>query len=235
MCGRFGFEMPPKRARERYGLERVEDYPRARNIAPTMDIAVITMDRDGRILMPMRWGLVPFWAKDISIGARMINARSETAAQKPAFRAAFRRRRCLIPAEVFYEWQKTENGKQPFALAMQDGRAFAMAGLWELWNGGPDSHDSPDSKDQNAAPRELFSATILTCPPNELVAPIHDRMPVILPEHDWGAWLDQTADSDALQELLTPFPAGEMRAWPVSTAVNSPRNQDFPLAPDTNA
>lgn len=220
MCGRFGFDLPPKSAQQRFGLERVEDYAPRRNIAPTTEIAVIANDRDGRILMPMRWGLVPSWSKESERGARLINARSETAAEKPAFRAAFKRRRCLIPAQLFYEWQKTPQGKQPFALALQQHDAFAMAGLWEHW--------------QSQDGSQLFSAAILTCQANSLVAPIHDRMPVILADDVWTAWLAPETQPEELQSLLQPFPAEAMRAWPVSKAVNNPRNQDIPLEPESD-
>lgn len=222
MCGRFGFELPPKSARDRFGLEVVEDYAPRRNVAPTTEIAVIISQQAGqdlvRTLLPMRWGLVPFWAKNPAMGAKMINARCETAAEKPAFRAAFKRRRCLIPAGVFYEWHKKEDGKQPYAIGLQSGKAFAMAGLWEHWQGGDGS--------------ELLSAAILTCAANELVAPIHERMPVLLPEDGWGHWLDPQSDPQQLQALLAPYDAAAMCAWPVSRAVNNPRNQDFPLEPE---
>lgn len=215
MCGRFGFELPPKSARDRFGLERVEPFEPRRNIAPGTEIPVIIRQDEGRVLLPMRWGLVPFWAKDSNMGSTMINARSETAAGKPAFRAAFKRRRCLIPAEEFYEWQKTDTGKQPYALGMQDRAPFVMAGLWEHWQGADGS--------------ELLSATILTCAANDLVASIHDRMPVLLPEEHWQTWLDPTSGLSTLQNLLQPLPSEAMRAWPVSRAVNNPRNQDFSL------
>lgn len=225
MCGRFGFDMPPKRAQVAFGLARVEEYEPRRNIAPTTAVAVIVAGREGRVLGPMRWGLVPSWADDPSIGARMINARAETAASKPAFRAAFRRRRCLLPAQWFYEWQRTEAGKQPHAVAMANGEPFAMAGLWEQWQGADGS--------------ELLSACILTTEANALVAKIHDRMPVILPESAWDEWL-RTPEPDEkgreyLQRLLKPYPAEAMKAWPVSRALNNPRNQDLSLEPEPDA
>ena len=217
MCGRFGFEMPPKRAMEHFGLERVEEYAPRRNIAPGQPVAVITPDRDGLVLLSMLWGLVPSWAKDPTVGRRMINARAETVSDKPSFRAAFRRRRCLVPADRFYEWQKTAEGKHPYAVDVDLGRVFAMAGLWEYWQGGDGS--------------ELFTVCIVTTRANSLVAPIHDRMPVILEEQHYAAWLDKNAAPAQLQHLLEPYPADAMRARPVSTLVNNPRNQDFPLEP----
>lgn len=225
MCGRFGFDMPPKKAKEAFELSRVEEYTPRRNIAPTTEVAVIVAGGEGRVLGAMRWGLVPSWAKTPEMGARMINARAETAAEKPAFRAAFKRRRCLLPAQWFYEWKRKEKSKQPYAIAMEDRAPFAMAGLWEHWQGADGS--------------ELLTVCILTTDANDLVAPIHDRMPVILPKHDWDLWLlagEQGGDAsklerERLQALLRPYPADAMHAWPVSTEVNNPRNQELSLEP----
>lgn len=223
MCGRFGFTLPTKQAMHLFGLtESVEVAPR-KNIAPmTYVFAVLakprapedkTVIRVGRLL---KWGLVPHWAKDPAMGNRMINARSETAADKPAFRSAFRKRRCLIPADVFYEWEKTEAGKEPHALGLASGEPMALAGLWEHWRSpaDPEGHD-------------LFTATILTTAANELVARIHDRMPVILPAQAYDAWLDPATPAEALHGLLKPYPARAMTSTPVSKAVNNPANQDF--------
>ena len=181
------------------------------NIAPTQDVAVVPNDGTGRVQM-FHLGLVPFWAKDVSIGNRMINARGETAAEKPAFRAAYRRRRCLILADGFYEWRKEPGSKvkTPMYIRMTSGEPFALAGLWELWR--PD--DTP-----------LFSCTIVTTEPNELLAPIHNRMPVILPPGAYDRWLDPAEQrARSLDDLLVPYPAGEMVAHPVSTYVNRPAN-----------
>ena len=186
------------------------------NVAPTQPIAVVRISPDSpsptRELSPLRWGLVPSWAKDPSIGNRMINARSETVAEKPAFRTAFRRRRCLIPADGFFEWQRQGKAKQPFFIQMKDERPFAMAGLWETWEG-------PDHS-------AIESCTILTTQPNELMKPIHDRMPVILPAHAYDEWLDpEQTDPAALQKLLVSCDARQMKTHPVSTYVNRPTNE----------
>lgn len=181
------------------------------NIAPTQSVAVVTNNPD-RNVEYFRWGLVPSWAKDPAIGNRMINARSETITEKPSFRAAFRRRRCLILADGFYEWKKearTRN-KTPMYIQLATGKPFAFAGLWEFWQ--------PDTT-------PLLSCTILTTTPNALISPIHNRMPVILPEEKYELWL--TADElakRALLDCLGPYPAEEMVAYAVSPLVNNPRN-----------
>lgn len=186
------------------------------NVAPTQPIAVVRL-RPGaapplRELTPLRWGLIPGWAKDPSIGNRLINARSETAAAKPAFRAAFRRRRCLIPADGFYEWQRQGKAKQPCFIQMADELPFGMAGLWETWEG-------PDNS-------LVESCTILTTEPNALMEPIHDRMPVILPREAYDEWLrSEPGSSESLQHLLVPYDARRMKAHPVSTFVNRPTNE----------
>jgi putative SOS response-associated peptidase YedK len=179
------------------------------NVAPTQQIGVVRTADGQRELSFMQWGLVPRWAKDPKIGSQMINARAETAAEKPAFRDAFRKRRCLVVADGFYEWKKTGGKtKQPFYIRMKDHRPFGFAGLWERWG-------------------ELESCTILTTRPNELCASVHDRMPVILSPNDYDQWLDQqVTDAAALQPLLDPYPSDEMAADPVGTHVNSVRNID---------
>ncbi|MBN1486971.1 MAG: SOS response-associated peptidase [Anaerolineae bacterium] len=181
------------------------------NVAPTQDIAVVPNTGDRQVTM-FHWGLVPSWAKDTAIGARMINARSETLAEKPSFRAAYKRRRCLILADGFYEWRKAvgRGPKTPMLVKLASGKPFAFAGLWEVWR--PD--DTP-----------IFSCTIITTTPNELVQPIHDRMPVILPPAAYDLWLAPGEQSaSVLQSLLKPYPAVEMVAYEVSRLVNSPRN-----------
>jgi len=160
------------------------------------------------------WGLIPSWAKDPSIGNRMINARAETLLEKPSFRNAFRRRRCLILADGFYEWRKEPGGKTPIFIQMEDGKPFAFAGLWELWR-------APDSS-------EVLSCTIITTEPNDLMASIHNRMPVILPERAYSRWLESgEVDPGPLVELLKPYEASPIRAYPVSPLVNNPKN-DLP-------
>jgi putative SOS response-associated peptidase YedK len=186
------------------------------NIAPTQPVATVPND-GARQVQFFTWGLVPFWAKDPAIGNRMINARSETAAEKPAFRAAYRRRRCLILADGFYEWRAEpgSRSKTPMYVRMASGEPFAFAGLWEIWR--PD--DTP-----------LLSCTILTTEPNELVAPIHNRMPVILPREQYDRWLDpEEQRAGTLDDLLKPYPADAMTAYPVSRFVNNPAN-DAPAA-----
>lgn len=182
------------------------------NIAPTQPILVLP--NDGRQQADFfLWGLIPSWAKEASIGARLINARAETLAEKPAFRNAYRRRRCLIFADAFFEWQTRPGTKTkvPHLIRLKSGAPFAFAGLWEVW--------------QAADSSEVRSAAIITTAPNELVATIHNRMPVILPPVAYAQWLDPAPrPPDALQSLLAPYPADEMVAWPVSTQVNDPAN-----------
>jgi len=162
----------------------------------------------------LRWGLVPSWAQDDKIGYKMINARAETLRQKPVFRRLFERKRCMIPADGFFEWKQMDGRKQPMRITMRDGEPFAFAGLFDTWT-------APDGQ-------KLHTCTIITTRPNEVVADIHDRMPVILRPEDEDLWLDREKyDPDLLQSLLVPFDPGQMRAYPVSTIVGSPKN-DFP-------
>ncbi len=178
---------------------------------------------DVRELVQLKLGLVPAWAKEPGIGSRLINARSETVAEKPSFKEAFRLRRCLIPADGFYEWARTETGtKQPFYFRMKDEQPFAFAGLWERWGEGRET---------------IESCTILTTAANELLSPVHDRMPVIVAPKDYGLWLDQkVTKAERLTPLLRPYPAAEMTSYPVSSSVNNPRydNEDL-LAPPVNS
>jgi putative SOS response-associated peptidase YedK len=163
----------------------------------------------------MQWGLIPSWAKDTKIGYKMINARADTIATKPSFRAAFKKRRCLVPADGFYEWLRVGKAKRPYLYEVDGGAPFALAGLWEQW-WGPDNKDGP--------PLESF--TLITTEANELASQIHDRMPVILDKGDYEAWLDPAnQDSDSVQELLVPFPADRMTARPVNPIVNNARNE----------
>ncbi|MGH6960565.1 MAG: SOS response-associated peptidase, partial [Dongiaceae bacterium] len=184
------------------------------NAAPSQNLPVVRLDRDGRReLALLRWGLIPSWARDPAIGYRTINAKAETVAEKPAFRAAFRKRRCLVPADGFYEWQKIDGGKQPWRITLKDGAPFAFAGLWEHW-------------DKGGEPVESF--TIITTTANALCAEIDDRMPVIIGPADYEAWL-AAADTAIPQALLQPYPAETMAAYPVGTRVNSPKNDDAQL------
>ena len=213
MCGRYTLTAPVDRLVAELGLDEVRaELSQNFNVAPTQSVAAVVAGGGKRRLELLRWGLVPSWADDPEIGSRMINARSETAPEKPSFRSAFRRRRCLIPADGFYEWQKTGNGKQPFYIRMRDGSPFAFAGLWETWH----------EEDEN-----IRSCAIITTAPNELAAEIHNRMPVILDPEDYDLWLDPDFDEkDPLASLLKPYPAEAMEAYPVSRFVNSPRHDD---------
>lgn len=182
------------------------------NIAPTQPVLAITNTHSDHF-EPMHWGLIPSWAKDPAIGSRMINARAETLADKPAFRTALRRRRCLVPADGFYEWRKDgPKLKTPMYIRMKGGRPFAFAGLWDVWH-------SPDGS-------PLLSCTLITTKPNTVVESIHDRMPVILREADYQRWLARDEqEGEAMTDLLAPYPAEEMEAFPVSRLVNSPANE----------
>jgi putative SOS response-associated peptidase YedK len=175
-------------------------------------VFVITNDEPDRFT-PVAWGLLPFWAKDRKDGSKMINAKCETVDTKPAYRSAFKKRRCLVPADGFYEWQKGGSGKQPFNIGLKDSEPFAFAGLWEVW-------EDPETKEP------VKTCSIITTSPNELTAPIHDRMPVILPMDRRGAWLDSSTDAETLKSFLVPFDASKMEAYPISPRVGSVANDD---------
>jgi putative SOS response-associated peptidase YedK len=218
MCGRFTLTADPEDLRQAFPWLNVPHgvldqgmSPRY-NVAPTQPVAVVANDGKNQLDF-FNWGLIPSWAKDPEIGNRMINARAETLLEKPSFRAAFRRRRCLILADGFFEWQKTAGQKTrtPFYIQLRSATPFAFAGLWESWN-------SPDGSN-------ILSCTIITTQPNALMQPIHDRMPVILPGEAYKFWLSPgEVDPHQLQALLQPYPAEAMRAYPISTLVNSPAN-----------
>lgn len=213
MCGRFTLTTTPEQIRAAFPWLTVPDeLPQRYNIAPTQPVAVIPNDGQSRLDF-FQWGLIPSWAKDPSIGNQMINARAETLADKPSFRSAFRRRRCLIMADGFYEWRPEpgQRRKIPMYIRLASGQPFAFAGLWENW-------PAPDGTN-------IHSCTIITTQPNSLMEKIHNRMPVILPEESFSLWLDRgEPDKNSLQSLLIPFPAELMTAFPVSLAVNSPAN-----------
>ena len=213
MCGRFTLYHRIDDIAERFGVEVVaEDRAPSYNIAPTQQVLAVSGDGE-RTLGAYRWGLVPFWAKDPTIGNRMINARAETVAEKPAYKHAFRRRRCLVPADGFYEWKNEGGRRTPMHIRFRDARLFAFAGLWEEWA-------SPDGE-------PLRTCTLITVDPNPLVAPIHDRMPAILRPDEEEVWLDPGSTSPAeLLALLRPHPEEEMEAYAVSRAVNSPSHDD---------
>jgi putative SOS response-associated peptidase YedK len=212
MCGRFALLTHAEALIERFEVEEVIKRPDPRyNIAPSQNITVV-VQREVRQLTEMRWGLVPFWAKDVSIGNRMINARAETIAEKPAFRSAFKKRRCLILADGFYEWQKAGKIKVPTHIRMKSREPFAFAGLYEYW--------------KTKSGQMLETCAILTTTPNELMKSIHHRMPVILTSENEAAWLDpENQDVPELMSMLKPHTPEQMEAFEVSDFVNSPRNQ----------
>lgn len=215
MCGRFSLTVSPDELQAAFpGFVIPEDLPPSYNIAPSQPIPVIPNDGSQRLDF-FRWGLVPSWADEKFLKYNLINARGETAAEKPSYRSPFRRRRCLVLADGFYEWQKPSDGgsKIPYYITRKDRKPFAFAGLWDIWH-------SPHGD-------QLRSAAILTIDPNELVKPIHERMPVILPREDYPLWLAEAEqDPEVLQPLIKPYPAEELQAYPVSTYVNNPQHDD---------
>jgi putative SOS response-associated peptidase YedK len=220
MCGRFTAKLTWEQI---HGLYRITspdprqaelDLKPRYNIAPTQMVPVVRLDANSnRELAMLRWGLIPSWAKDDKIAYSTINARAETVHEKPAFRAAFRKRRCLVPADGFYEWQATAGDKQPWLFTMKDGAPFAMAGLWERWEKGSE-------------PIETF--TIIVTQANAFVRQFHDRMPVILHPDTWDAWL-VSPDTTLPMAMLEPFRGDKMTAYRVSKRVNSPKNDDANL------
>lgn len=224
MCGRYVLKSTPKHLREAFGIDgpdtaRSETWRPRYNLAPTQLAPIVRVVEGVRHLDLMKWGLIPSWAKDPAIGSRLINARSETAPEKPAFRAAFRSRRCIVPADGFYEWQQQPSGKQPFYIHRKDGGLLAMAGLWEQWM--PPETEVP-----------LLTFTILTTAANAWMRPLHERMPVILEGEEVGRWLDPAAKRAELEALLRAPGDRELEAYPVSRAVNDVRN-DAPLLLET--
>ncbi len=214
MCGRFTLTLDTKQLRDAMPWLTIPDGLQPRfNIAPTQPVAVVPNDGQNRLDF-FTWGLVPSWAKDPQIGSRLINARAETLAEKPSYRSAYRRRRCLILTDGFYEWKQVpgRKNKVPMYIRMEDGNPFAFAGLWENWQ-------SPDGS-------EILSCSIITTQPNPVVREIHNRMPVILPKDTYELWLTPSELSpQKLDPLLQPFTKAEMTAYPVSTLVNSPANK----------
>ncbi len=214
MCGRYALCTPLDDLVEIFDVPPVDFGLDARyNIAPTQLAPVVASDRRGTRMGLMRWGLVPAWAKDISIGSRMINAQAETLRNKPAFREAAVARRCLVPADGFYEWVKEDSGKVPHWIHDPGGSPLAFAGLWERWTGG----------DTDGGTDPMHSFTIITVEPNEAVRPLHDRMPAIVAMGERVTWLDKTVRTENALEILRPY-EGELAAYPVSTLVNSPAN-----------
>jgi putative SOS response-associated peptidase YedK len=211
MCGRYVITSPLEAIQD---LFRVSERPNLKpryNAAPTQTLPIVRLDEEGaRHLVTARWGLIPFWAKDASIANKLINARAETVTDKNAFRDSYNKRRCLIPADGFFEWQKVDGGKQPYRIGLEDWALFAFAGLWSDWT-------DPESEER------VESFTIITTEANDLVAPLHNRMPVIVPPDDHAHWLDTGQDG---QPLLKPFPADGMQAVPVDKRVGNPKNDD---------
>ncbi|MEN6449268.1 MAG: SOS response-associated peptidase [Thermoguttaceae bacterium] len=234
MCGRFTLRTSAREIAEQFALGAAEPFSPRFNIAPSQPVAVVRIGRrrddtgdprntgksPPRELAWLRWGLVPSWARDPNVANRLINVRAETAATKPAFRAAMRHRRCLILADGFYEWQPIGRAKQPYFIHLRDNRPLAFAGLWESWEGPVGQVRNPQS-----APR-LETCALLTTEANDLLRPIHDRMPVVLPPDGYSIWLDpKIEDAGQLAPLLVPYPAGEMEAYPVSRLVNDPAHE----------
>jgi putative SOS response-associated peptidase YedK len=213
MCGRFAFFSLTPEDLTAFGVVPGDIGLKPRyNIAPTQQ-AVVVPNLEPRRLESFRWGLLPGWAKDLKIGSRLINARAETLSEKPSFREAYRKRRCLVPADGFFEWKDTGDGKVPYFVRLKTERPFALAGLWESY--------------QQKGESPLLTFTIITTRPNELLSPIHQRMPVILPVAAYDRWLDpHQVSSEDLGQLLVPYSAREMTAYPVSARVNSPSNDD---------
>jgi putative SOS response-associated peptidase YedK len=212
MCGRFTLRTPTKDIVKAFGLGDAPELKPRYNIAPTQQIAAVKLDPETgtRQLSMFRWGMVPSWADDPKIGYRMINARAESVAIKPAYRNAFKKGRCLIVADGFFEWKKTGKNKQPFFIRLKDDEPFAFAGLSEHWRGD----------------RVIDSCAIITTEPNEMMKGIHDRMSVILSPDDYDLWLEPDFHGQGkLLEMLKPYPAEDMEAYPISTLVNNPRNE----------
>lgn len=213
MCGRYTLHHSTDQIVMRFDVQHVlEPVLEGYNIAPTQNVACVVKDREGRALEALRWGLVPMWAKE-DTGGRMINARAETLAERPAFRSLLMRKRCLIPADGFYEWRKEQDVKQPFYIRRMDGDLFAFAGLWDEW--------------RSSEGERLRTCTIITTMSNDVAREVHDRMPAMLLRQDEDRWLEgDGASASDLVSLLAPYPAEEMEAYPVSRRVNTPSNND---------
>jgi putative SOS response-associated peptidase YedK len=216
MCGRYRRTTREEELARRWSIPIPvqRDLPISWNIAPSTEVLAIRLKRDTKAQSFdwLKWGLIPYWSKDKRIAYSTINARAETIDETPAFRYAFLKRRCLIPADGFYEWRKTRPQKVPFHIALKDESPFCFAGVWEVWL-------NPETQEW------LRSCSIITTEANELIAQIHDRMPVILREADFSAWLGDT-NGDDLKSLLRPYPSEEMQMWEISTRVNTPANND---------
>lgn len=214
MCGRYALNASAQELMGHFHLVRCADFPVRFNVAPSASMPVIRQSPDGeRVADLLRWGLVPHWAKDPAIGAKLNNTRAESVADKPSFRAAYQRRRCLIPINGFYEWQEVpgEKRKQPWYIHFKSYEPMAMGGLWESW--------------RNPAGELVRTYCVITTSPNAVMVPIHDRMPVFVGPDQWQAWLDPAVPGDQVAELLAPYPAEAMEAWPVSKRVSNARDE----------
>jgi putative SOS response-associated peptidase YedK len=212
MCGRYVVAYDPETLVSGFSVLRVPPFPKRWNVAPQSEVPVVHETREGeRVVTLMRWGLLPHWARDPALANKLNNARAETVFDKPSFRQAIRRRRCLLPASGFYEWQATPGGKQPWYISRRDGAPFAMAGLFEAWR----ASEADDWR---------LSCCVVTTAPNALMAPIHDRMPVMVAREDWARWLDRERQDGAdIAPLLVPCDPADMQAWPVAREVNRGR------------
>ena len=217
MCGRFAQPHSSEELARIFRASPTVDLPGQRfNVAPTDEVAGVVEHHGERLIEPFRWGLVPWYAEDRKGAARLINARSETVETTPAFRTSFAKRRLIIPAGAFYEWRRIDGRRDPFAVERRDGDPMALAGVWAIW------------RDSETGER-VYTCSILTTVPNELVSPIHNRMPVILDPADWDLWLSERAALPDLRRLLFPLPAEALDIFPVSTAVNNVRNEGADL------
>jgi len=214
MCGRYMITSAREAMKRVFDVPTLFELAPRYNVAPTQEVPVVRLQEGERELAMLRWGLIPSWAKDPEIGNRMINARGETVAEKPSFRSAFRRRRCLVVADGFYEWQKRPHGpKQPYYITVGNGGPFGFAGLWERWSDPIEDY-------------LVESCTIVTIIANDRLEPIHNRMPVIIDPSDFDAWLDTSGNPAIAQALLAPYLAERMRAYPISTRINNVKNDD---------
>ena len=219
MCGRYVRKSDKQKIAEafRVAVDGIPDFAFSFNAAPQSFQPIVRLNAEGqREIAILRWGLVPFWSKDAKMSASTINAKAETITTSPAFREAFKHRRCLVPADAFYEWQKLDaKNKQPYAIALKSGEPYGFAGLWERWK-------QPDGD-------KLETFTVITTDPNEIVQPLHNRMPVILEPKDYARWLDCSDTAQLPVDLLKPYPSDLMRAWPVSKKVGNVRNDNSAL------
>lgn len=226
MCGRFGLTRPERLDLERFGVRELPPLTPRYNIPPGSQILALSERAGERAAQLVHWGLIPSWARDPEIGNRLANARADTAFAKPSFRSAMKSRRCLIPVDVFYEWQVVAGQvrKQPHAIRFQGGEPFALGGIWEFWRP-RDASDQPGGEGGDGGAADgIVSCAILTTEANVLMSRIHDRMPVIIPPERYAAWLDPRTPPPAITEMMLPHPSEGMESWPISLAVNSPRN-----------